>query len=59
MSSATVQYQALYGTAGEMWVLYKAYGDVPIKNFSLGEWDGVENIIGEAMAKTVFKSCVK
>jgi len=55
MSSATVQYQALYGTAGEMWVLYKAYGDVPIKNFSLGEWDGVENIIGEAMAKTVFK----
>jgi len=55
MSSATVQYQALYGTAGEMEVLYSAYGDVPIKNFRLGEWDGVENITGEAMAKAVVK----
>jgi len=55
MSSATVQYQALYGTAGEMEVLYSAYGDVPIKNFRLGEWDGVKDITGEAMAKAVFK----
>lgn len=55
MSDASIQYRALYGTAGEMEVLYSVYGDVPIKNFSLGEWDGIKDITGEAMAKTVFK----
>lgn len=54
MSAPSVQIQAAYGTAGEVRVFYE-YGDMPIKNFSLGEWKGIEKLKGEYLAKTIIK----
>ena len=54
MSFPTTQIQASYGTAGEVELFY-SYGDMPIKNFTVGEWDGIRNITGEALAKAVVK----
>jgi len=46
MSSPTAQILAAYGTAGEVEEFYE-YGDMPIKNFTLGEFDGYRNITGQ------------
>lgn len=54
MSFPTTQIYSVYGTSGEVGPMY-TYGDVPIKNFSLGEWDGVEKLRGEVLAKTIVK----
>ena len=43
LSYPTTQIHAVYGTPGEIEEFYE-YGDMPIKNFSLGEWDGIKNI---------------
>jgi len=51
MNFPTSQIQATYGTSGEVEVFYE-YGDMPIKNFSLGKWDGIEKLRGEVLAKT-------
>jgi len=48
MSDPTSQVRALYGTNGEMEVFHE-YGDVPIRNFTLGEWPGVSKISGQAI----------
>jgi len=52
MSFPSTQIQAAYGTAGEVEVFYE-YGDMPIKNFSLGAWEGIEKLKGESLAKTI------
>ena len=54
MSFPTTQIYSAYGTNGEMDSFYE-YGDVPIKNFTIGVWDGVKKIDGKAMAKTIVK----
>ena len=54
MSAPSTQIQAAYGTAGEVRVFYE-YGDMPIKNFSQGIWDGIERLKGENLAKTIVK----
>ncbi|MCX8187485.1 MAG: aldehyde ferredoxin oxidoreductase family protein [Nitrososphaeria archaeon] len=54
MSFPTTQIYSVYGTSGEMGPMYM-YGDVPIKNFSLGKWDGIEKLRGEVLAKTLVK----
>lgn len=54
MSFPTTQIYSAYGTAGEVAPLY-IYGDFPIKNFSLGVWDGVKNLEGEAVAEKIVK----
>ena len=47
MSSPTAQILAVYGTAGEVEEFYE-YGDMPIKNFSLGEFEGYKNLTGQS-----------
>ncbi len=54
MSFPSTQIQSSYGTNGEMASFYE-YGDVPIKHFTLGSWEGIEKIDGEYMAKTIVK----
>ena len=54
MSFPTTQLYATYGTAAEVAPLY-SYGDLPIKNFSLGVWDGVKNLEADAVAKSIVK----
>lgn len=54
MSFPTTQIYSAYGTAGEVAPLY-IYGDFPIKDFSLGVWDGVKNLEGEAVAEKIVK----
>jgi len=54
MSFPTTQIYSVYGTSGEVGPMYM-YGDVPIKNFSLGGWDGIEKLRGEVLAKTLVK----
>jgi len=54
MSDPTTQIRALYGTNGEMEVFYE-YGDVPLKNFSKGIWDGISKISGQAIVKLMLK----
>jgi len=46
MSSPTAQIYSLYGTSGEVEEFYE-YGDMPIKNFSLGKFDGYKKLTGE------------
>lgn len=38
-----------YGTAGEIELFY-SLGDMPIKNWSLGEWEGAEKLTGQYLA---------
>jgi len=47
-----VQILASYGTDGIMLPMH-TYGDVPIKYFTMGEWEGLEKICGEAMVQTI------
>ncbi|MEM1525540.1 MAG: aldehyde ferredoxin oxidoreductase family protein [Ignisphaera sp.] len=47
MSSPTAQILAVYGTAGEVEEFYE-YGDMPIKNFTLGTFEGYKNITGQS-----------
>jgi len=54
MSYPPSQIRALYGTNGEMPIFYE-YGDTPIKNFSLGTWDGIEKISGKAIVEKMLK----
>ncbi len=54
MSFPTTQIYSVYGTSGEVGPMHM-YGDMPIKNFSIGEWDGIEKLRGEVLAKTVVK----
>ncbi len=54
-SHPTVQIYASYGTAGIMSMMHE-YGDVPIKNFTRGEWsEGASRLCGEAMSKTILR----
>ncbi len=54
-SHPTVQIYASYGTDGIMSMMHE-YGDVPIKNFTRGEWaDGVKSLCGETMSKTILE----
>ena len=55
MSFPTTQLYAVYGTTSEVSPLY-SYGDFPIKNFSLGEWDGVKNLSAESVAEKIVRS---
>ncbi|RLE61856.1 MAG: aldehyde ferredoxin oxidoreductase, partial [Thermoprotei archaeon] len=50
MSYPPTQILSSYGTNGEMLSFYK-YGDVPIKNFTKGEWDGIVRIEGKNIVK--------
>ncbi|MEM3897039.1 MAG: aldehyde ferredoxin oxidoreductase family protein [Nitrososphaerota archaeon] len=54
MSFPTTQLYSTYGTTAEVGPMY-TYGDLPIKNFSMGSWDGVKNLEGEAVAKKIVK----
>lgn len=54
MSFPTTQIRSAYGTNGEMDAFHE-YGDVPIKHFTAGVWDGIVKIDGEAMAKAIVK----
>jgi len=54
MSSPPVQIRSLYGTNGEMEVFHE-YGDLPIKNFTKGAWDGVHRISGQNIVKYMLK----
>ncbi|MEM1644689.1 MAG: aldehyde ferredoxin oxidoreductase family protein [Ignisphaera sp.] len=47
MSSPTAQILAVFGTAGEVEEFYE-YGDMPIKNFTLGIFEGYKNITGQS-----------
>jgi aldehyde:ferredoxin oxidoreductase len=47
MSSPTAQILAVYGTAGEVEEFYE-YGDMPIKNFTLGIFEEYKNITGQS-----------
>jgi len=47
MSSPTAQILAAYGTAGEVEEFYE-YGDMPIKNFTLGIFEEYKNITGQS-----------
>ncbi|MCC6002741.1 MAG: aldehyde ferredoxin oxidoreductase family protein [Thermofilum sp.] len=46
MSSPVTQILSSYGTSGEVEVFYE-YGDMPIKNFSQGEFNGYKRLSGE------------
>ena len=46
MSYPTTQILASYGTAGEVEEFYE-YGDMPAKNFTLGEFEGYRDITGQ------------
>ncbi|MCD6591824.1 MAG: aldehyde ferredoxin oxidoreductase family protein, partial [Thaumarchaeota archaeon] len=54
MSFPTTQLYATYGTTAEVGPLY-TYGDFPIKNFTMGVWDGVKNLEAESVAKKIVK----
>ena len=54
MSFPTTQIHSAYGTNGEMASFYE-YGDVPIKHFTMGSWDGIRKIDGHAMAEAIVK----
>lgn len=54
MSFPTTQILSSYGTNGEMDSFYQ-YGDVPIRNFTLGEWNGISRIEGQYMVKNYLK----
>lgn len=54
MSFPTTQIQASYGTNGEMEIFHE-YGDVPLKHYTMGAWEGIPRIAGEAMAKAIVK----
>lgn len=47
MSWPTAQILAAYGTAGEVEEFYE-YGDMPIRNFTLGEFEGYKNLTGQS-----------
>lgn len=53
-SHPTVQIFSSHGTNGIMAMMYE-YGDVPIKHFTQGVWEGIEKITGEAMSKSILK----
>lgn len=55
LSFPTTQILSSYGTNGEMESFYH-YGDVPIKNFTEGEWDGIAEIEGQVMVDRYLKS---
>jgi aldehyde:ferredoxin oxidoreductase len=55
MSFPTTQIYASYGTSGEF-LSFHEYGDVPIRNFTLGDWDGIERISGEVYNKLMVKA---
>ena len=55
MSFPTTQIYASYGTSGELLSFYE-YGDVPIKNFSLGKWDKIDMISGETYNAVMVKA---
>lgn len=46
MSSPTAQIYSIYGTSGEVEEFYE-YGDMPIKNFSEGVFEGYKRLTGE------------
>jgi len=54
MSFPTTQLYSTYGTTAEVGPMY-TYGDLPIKNFSMGTWDEVRNLEGEEVAKRIVK----
>ncbi len=54
MSFPITQLYAVYGTPSEVMPMY-SYGDLPIKNFSLGEWSGIKNLSAESVAKKIVK----
>jgi len=54
MSFPTTQIYASYGTSGEL-LSFHEYGDVPIKNFTAGDWDKIDKISGEVYNKTMVK----
>ena len=54
MSFPTTQIHSAYGTNGEMGPFYE-YGDVPIKHFTIGVWEGISKIDGDAMAESIVK----
>jgi len=54
MSFPTTQIYASYGTSGEL-LSFHEYGDVPIKNFTVGAWENIEKISGETFNKTMVK----
>lgn len=54
MSFPTTQLLSSYGTNGEMDSFYQ-YGDVPIRNFTLGEWNGISKIEGQSMVRNHLK----
>ena len=51
LSYPTTQIYSIYGTAGEAESFYE-YGDMPIKNFTLGKWDGIYRISGRAFRES-------
>ncbi|MBS7649174.1 aldehyde ferredoxin oxidoreductase family protein [Candidatus Bathyarchaeota archaeon] len=55
MSFPTTQIFASYGTSGELLMLHYGYGDVPIKNFTMGKWKSIENISGENYNKVMVR----
>ncbi|MEM2739850.1 MAG: aldehyde ferredoxin oxidoreductase family protein, partial [Candidatus Bathyarchaeia archaeon] len=54
MSFPTIQILSSYGTNGEMDSFYQ-YGDVPIGNFTLGEWGSISKVEGQHMVKSYLK----
>jgi len=54
MSDPPTQIRALYGTNGEMEIFYE-YGDVPLKNFSKGAWEGISKISGQVIVKSMLR----
>jgi len=54
MSFPVTQIHSTYGTTGEVGPLY-TYGDLPIKNFSVGVWDGVRGLEAESVAERIVR----
>jgi len=54
MSFPTTQLYSTYGTPTEVEPLYY-YGNLPIKNFSIGLWDNALNLRAEAVAEKIVK----
>jgi len=52
LSSPTIQIYAASGTPGEVEEFYE-YGDMPIKNFTKGVWEGIKNLTADALKKYV------
>ncbi len=55
MSYPPNQILSAYGTNGEMLSFYE-YGDTPIKNFTMGTWEGIKRIEGKAIVSKYLKS---